>query len=145
MKTVPKKKSADFESNMHNSIGEKLSVDQSKSSVTKFKVHPKEKISKPILPIPVKQDDLSIVPSSKSSSSKKSIVDIPPPALPLVSENSSLFSLDDSIPVTSVSKHKSKTAKKTKKTLPQTPPPFYYVSIFYSIINNRTVCFNRQN
>lgn len=128
IKTVKKNKSSDFESNLRHLAEETLSVEQSKSSVSKSKINAREKNSTLILPNPVKQEDMSIVLNSKSSNSKKSVVDIP--SLPLTSENMTLPFSSDSIPVTSGNKNKTKTSKKMKKTLSQTQPPFYFVSFF---------------
>lgn len=114
---------------------EKSPVERTKSSVTKAKIHSKEKLIVDTLPLasvtPIIEEEIKSLPKLKPPKLKKltpvssTIVDIPP----TISSNSSTSSVEVSNSTTSNNKSKVKTAKKSKKTLTQPHPAFYFVSI----------------
>lgn len=120
---------------IHNFSKEKSPVERIKSSVTKTKIHSKEKLSTDNLPVvsvtPSIEEEVKSLPEPKPPKLKKStpvsstIVDIPS----TISSNSSISSAAVSNSVTPNNKPKVKTVKKSKKTLTQQHPAFYFVSI----------------
>lgn len=106
-----------------------------KSSVTKSKLHSKEKSSVIIPPLPVtltliKADEITVSESKPSKSKKSTVIpsnvvkeiDIPS----TTPDNSVLSSSSGPNSVISNNKQKIKTTKKTKKTTTQQHPAFYF-------------------
>lgn len=122
---------------MHN-VSKEMPVENIKSAITKSKVHSKDK--NPTVPVSTlltsnKEDSTVKTIDPKPSKSKKSTVILPstvenistsheissdPSPLPISSDNA----------VASGNKHKIKTSKKPKKLSTQSPPAFYFVSVF---------------
>lgn len=126
----------------HNLSKEKSLVERVKSSTVKSKAHSKEKLStatSPNVPLIPKEEIESVTePLPKPSKSKKTSV-VPPSAvvdsnIPATTSGNASVSYSITNSVASSNKHKVKTAKKSKKTINQPNPAFYFVSTHTNVV-----------